>query len=447
MPEDPTKLPSMQSPTQQPPVVATDPKVEQLQNSMQALASTKPTGVQLIRNPQYLMDNAEELARKAVAPIAHAFKTDVAPQFVGVGGQIADAVGSTIFPNDYMRERTPVGKPDPFAYRGAPIPTPPPAAPSPVAAAPAAAGPTKDNGFVVPETAAKAPTAGVQELIAHQNASRTPVSNPYEGSAAGMAPPGGGVHGSIGVEGFQKQLQNIRALNANDPAPLGPGILHSTLNDEIAAWNARMDVGSAQDALASRMRGAGSREERAAYGQMANTVLSGQNQMGVAGIQQSGANARQDSVNGVQSRGQDVQARGQDLTHGLGMLQVGAQTRGQDLTHAGRMLTNESDMARANLSANVQREGQQAIERTHAADRAARTTQVAGTNAAHLATTGMQVDAQRESAKDKVIVDGLGGMFQFGRNRVWQPAHIDKNTGKMIPAGMVPIAPEKAQKP
>lgn len=137
-----------------------------------------------------------------------------------VAGQLMDKAGEAIGGSDYLRPRTPAPTYNAFAARPIlPAETPAqggaaPSAPALIAASPATgapapgAQPAKDNFDKQVQLAS---------LISAQNNNRTPVPNPYEGPAAGVAPPASGVHGSIGVEGFQKQLANIQALQT--PAP------------------------------------------------------------------------------------------------------------------------------------------------------------------------------------------------------------------------------------
>src|SRR5574343_527903 len=167
-------------------------------------------------DPMEGLKNMARGAGSAVAPVMSlgGDATRIGNELKTTGGMLADKVLGGIFGDQYQRERTnPAAGVDPFAYKGAPIPAPPtpsPAAPAvappaaaPIAGAPAPAAPGGDKFDKQVQLAS---------LISAQNNSRTPVSNPYEGPAAGVAPPAGGVHGSIGVEGFQKQLANIQAL-------------------------------------------------------------------------------------------------------------------------------------------------------------------------------------------------------------------------------------------
>jgi hypothetical protein len=133
--------------------------------------------------------------------------------------------------------------------------------------------------------------------------------------------------GSIGVDGYMRQLQNIRALNDMSP-PGGIGVLHSTQNDADAAWNARMDRSSALGDMQSAMRHAGTRTERAAYGQGMNELLRNQGQQQIQdarmGYELPLAMMREDT----QRRGQDTQLAATGLQ---GRNQLAAeQMRGQN---------------------------------------------------------------------------------------------------------------------
>lgn len=243
-----------------------------------------------------------------------------------------------------VRAAASAAAPDPFAYRGTPPPAPATApvatpakadTPAPVAApakvdtpAPAATGPTKENGYYIPEIAPKTPSAGTQELIDRQNASRTPVSDPYSGPAAGMAPPPGGTEGSIGVAGFQKQLQNIRAL---DDGVTGG---FNALSDPTEAENAEKTKRWAMGDVADAMKRAGTRTERASLGQLLNTMANNNSQQTISAGQQrtqrevaQGNNATH--LQGVVMQGdtQRTVAQGNNNTHLQGITMQGANQR------------------------------------------------------------------------------------------------------------------------
>ncbi len=193
---------------------------------------------------------------------------------------------------------------------------------------PAATGPTKENGYYIPEIAPKTPSAGTQELINRQNASRTPVSDPYSGPAAGMAPPPGGTEGSIGVAGFQKQLQNIRALDGGVTGGF------NAVSDPTESENAEKTKRWAMGDIADAMKRAGTRTERASLGQLLNTMANNDSQQTISAGQQrtqrevaQGNNAAH--LQGVVMQGdtQRTVAQGNNNTHLQGITMQGANQR------------------------------------------------------------------------------------------------------------------------
>lgn len=113
----------------------------------------------------------------------------------------------------------------------------------------------------------------------------------------------------VQVNGYNGAADNESMAKANairqqliDRQPQGWA---AVLADQNADWNARMDRQSIISGMQDAMRGAGTRTERAAIGQMMQTALAGQNQLAQESMRQDGIAAGL----GVQMRGQDIAAQ------------------------------------------------------------------------------------------------------------------------------------------
>lgn len=190
----------------------------------------------------------------------------------------------------------------------------------------------------------------------------------YSGGAAGMPSPQGNPNLGTAADNM-RQIQNMQALSASTPQG---GV--AILNDPNEAANAEKTKRWALDDAIANMKKAGTRTERAALGQLVNTMAAGQNATEVEGMRQGGQNTRQAGTNAVQMRGQDLthsaQTRGQDMQHQVGMgnidanlygtnmrVQEAATGRKHDLTKLGMINTNENSQIKART------EGLQAVER------------------------------------------------------------------------------------
>lgn len=190
----------------------------------------------------------------------------------------------------------------------------------------------------------------------------------YSGGAAGMPSPQGNPNLGTAADNM-RQIQNMQALSASTPQG---GV--AILNDPNEAANAEKTKRWALDDAIANMKKARTRTERAALGQLVNTMAAGQNATEVEGMRQGGQNTRQAGMNAIQMRGQDLthsaQTRGQDMQHQVGMgnidanlygtnmrVQEAATGREHDLTKLGMINTNENSQIKART------EGLQAVER------------------------------------------------------------------------------------
>lgn len=260
----------------------------------------------------------------------------------------------------------------PPAPAQAPAPTQAPAqapaqaaAPAPVqAAAPAPAGPAKENGYALPELAQKMPSAGTQELIGWQNASRTPVSDPYSGPAAAASP--APVSASSGVDDAKRQLENILALRADTPQG-GFNALPDT-NEE---YNAKKDAEYRMADMIDAMKRAGSPQLAEGIASMYRQKLAGETSKDTARINQQGhlsgigmqlpVTMRGQDIQAATARaGQGIQARGQDIQASTARAGQDVQARGQDI-HAATSVYNTDRTT--NSQAVIAAENNKAAER------------------------------------------------------------------------------------
>lgn len=231
--------------------------------------------------------------------------------------------------------------PDPFAYRGA--------APTPVAPVPPT--PTSTTSTTPMATPAPAPAPAPALPSA-------PLSTPAPSASQGMPAPralSGGVMSTPGVAGFMQQINNIRALSAQD----GPSyaILGGDRLDQQAAADARgKQLRDFQEAI---MR-APKRSQRQALTSLFAQYMQGDTSMSVA--DQNNAARLQEAQMGVEARAADaagqraVTARGQDLTAAyqnslLASQEADRVARLQD-SDAGRL--SAESIAAANRAAQVQ---------------------------------------------------------------------------------------------
>ena len=368
------------------------------------------------------VDGAMRSAGSAVsnAPIGAG---NVPGEIAYTGGKLMDTVLGGVFGADYQRERTgPKGvDADPFAYRGGSIPVPPPA-PAPVSA-PASAGPTKDNGYAMPEIAANPPTAGTQQLIAQQNASRTPVSDPYAGPAAGMPVPGAqGTAGTIGVEGLQRQLQNIRALEASTPQ----GGFNS-LPDYAEQQNAKSSAAS----MAENLKSIGSPRLREAVASMYRQQMANDSAANTANITQQGHLQGIGMQLPVTMRGQDLQAQtaheGQQVQSQGQHIQAQVAREGHQVQSQGQRLTADTSLRNAELQAQTAAAGNVSAENRTGM-------MVEG----QLGAAKVHADATKAASTNRYLGAPDGSLVNPVEGKVYRPAGKDKQ-GNPTPAGFYPL--------
>lgn len=233
--------------------------------------------------------------------------------------------------------------PDPFAYRGA---APKPAVPVP---------PTPTSTTSTAPMATPAPASAPAPTPALPSA---PLSAPAPSVSQGMPAPralSGGVMSTPGVAGFMQQINNIRALSAQD----GPSyaILGGDRSDQQAAAEARgKQLREFQEAI---MR-APKRSQRQALTSLFAQYMQGDTSMSVS--DQNNAARLQEAQMGVEARAADaagqraVTSRGQDLTAAYQNSMLASQeadraARLQD-SAAGRL--SAESIAAANRAAQVQ---------------------------------------------------------------------------------------------
>ena len=217
----------------------------------------------------------------------------------------------------------------------------------------------------------------LQSLISAQNSNRTPVSDPYSGPAAAGMPAPGGVAGSIGVAGYQAQLNNIRALGGGSteaapqyvPMPDAAPSLQKEVLDNIAG-----------------MRGISTRERARLMASVAG------------GADNTVTNRRGQDVNAATAaQGNSTTRRGQDITAATAGMQTRAQMRGQDLAHQLGMAGHAAHKDIAALNADVSLAGQ--------ANQAGIS---AASNDAALARAQVAADASKEHTKALTTAALLG---------------------------------------
>ena len=309
-------------------------------------------------------------------------------------------------------------------------------APSPVVAAPVAGAPAP----AAPGGDKFDKQVQLASLISAQNNSRTPVSNPYEGPAAGVAPPAGGVHGSIGVEGFQKQLANIQALRTPEPQTGGVAAADTetwqdkhnrektekwALEDQMRALksiNPNTDGGRAQLAAMGHLISSGQSAAASRYGADASSGASMHN----AGLAAQSASAR-DAAN-LQATG--MQVSGQDRNS---QRSANASMYGHN-THA------NTAMQDAMLRAQTAMQGHQVQRDTNAA-----------TNASALERTRMMVDEGRErtaagakESQNKLLMAGNEKLVNPLNPAEWYTRSGEK--GRFVEVGMPKPKDKKAEK-
>lgn len=313
-----------------------------------------------------------------------------------------------------------------YSNEGRSVPSPVVAAPVAGAPAPAAPGGDKFDKQVQ-----------LASLISAQNNSRTPVSNPYEGPAAGVAPPAGGVHGSIGVEGFQKQLANIQALRTPEPQTGGVAAADTetwqdkhnrektekwALEDQMRALksiNPNTAGGRAQLAAMGHLISSGQSAAASRYGADASSGASMHN----AGLAAQSASAR-DAAN-LQATG--MQVSGQDRNS---QRSANASMYGHN-THA------NTAMQDAMLRAQTAMQGHQVQRDTNAA-----------TNASALERTRMMADEGRHRTDQTALAEQnrqLAALYGF------KPELLDSRfgfnaAGQRIQFGLVQPKDKKAEK-
>lgn len=159
----------------------------------------------------------------------------------------------------------------------------------------------------------------------------------------------GGVFGGIDMAGANAIMARenkargemidsmIAANGGNGIAILGDGGIEAANAEKTNRW--------ALDDLESRMKGAGTRTERAAYGQALNQAIAGQNQQAAEAIRQEGIARGQDLGYGAKMAAQGLTARGQELGLQRAQERNDVIARGQDMragTAADRTASNEA---------------------------------------------------------------------------------------------------------
>ena len=340
-------------------------------------------------------------------------------------GQLADRVGAAVGGDDYMRERTPSPVYNPFAVRPAAS-----AAPAAGAPAPVAQGGDKYDKQVQ-----------LASLISAQNNSRAPVSNPYEGPAAGVAPPASGVHGSIGVEGFQKQLANIQALRTPEPQT-GGGVAAADTETWQDKHNREKTEKWAQEDQMRMLKGinpntAGGRAQLATIGRI---ISSGQS----AAASRYGADASSGaSMHSAQLGYQGGRERDAANLQATGM-QVSGQDRNSQRSANASMYGHDTHantaMQDAMLRAQTAMQGHQVQRDTNAA-----------TNASALERTRMMVDEGRErtaagakESQNKLLMAGNEKLVNPLNPAEWYTRSGEK--GRFVEVGMPKPKDKKAEK-
>ncbi len=307
-------------------------------------------------------------------------------------------------------------------------------APSPVVAAPVAGAPAP----AAPGGDKFDKQVQLASLISAQNNSRTPVSNPYEGPAAGVAPPAGGVHGSIGVEGFQKQLANIQALRTPEPQTGGVAAAADT-----ETWqdkhNRRMDEKWAQEDQMRVLKSinpntAGGRAQLAAMGHL---ISSGQS----AAASRYGADASSGaSMHNAGLAAQSASARDAANLQATGM-QVSAQDRNSQRSANASMYGHNTHantaMQDAMLRAQTAMQGHQVQRDTNAA-----------TNASALERTRMTVEEGRHRTDQTALAEQnrqLAALYGFKPDML-DPRFGVNAAGQRIQFGLVQPKDKKAEK-
>ena len=379
-------------------------------------------------------------AGAAVAPVMTlgGDATRIGNELKTTGGMIADKVLGGIFGGQYQRERTnPAAGVDPFAYKGAPIPVPPTPG-----ATPAPAAPTITPPAAAPVAGAPAPAAPggdkfdkqvqLASLISAQNNSRTPVSNPYEGPAAGVAPPAGGVHGSIGVEGLKQQLANMQALQT--PAP-SAGVAGADADTET--W---------QDKQNRQMSEKWAREDQLTAIKNANpalaaTLASVMNSQLAADTARHGA----DASSGASMRNASLAAQSARERDAANLQATGMQVSGQDRnsqrsTNAsmyGHDMHASTAMQDAMMRAQTAAQGHQVQRDTNAA-----------TNASALERTRMMVDEGRHRTDQTALAEQnkrMAGLYGF-KPELLDPRFGTNAAGQRIQFGLVQPKVKKDEK-
>ena len=280
-----------------------------------------------------------------------------------------------------------------------------------------------NKDIVMPRTEPAAPAAP-----AAAPANRTPASDPYSGPAAGMINPN--VTPTSGVEGFQRQLQNIRALS--DSAPTGG---FNTLADPTEAENAEKTKRWAIDDAVAKMKGA-DHGTQAALGKYIDALATGDTQSKIAAGNQQVQMRGQDTQQQIAGANNQVQMRGQALQQGLGMRQVGATERGQDISAANVAKQVEATLTGQQLhhDASLQQVGATLQgQQTHAATAAANVQ------------ANKEIHAADASSRERTAAQQLQANLQIGENRTLPPGvfpvggklyTIDKKTKLPVPFGM-----------
>lgn len=140
----------------------------------------------------------------------------------------------------------------------------------------------------------------------------------------------GGVFGTMdmaGVNGILERENKARGemIDLSIKANGGNGV--TSLPDYTAAENAEKTNRWALDDMVGRMKSAGTRTERAAFGQAMNAMISGQNQLDVEAT-------RGQNQAAIEQGRTAIAARGQDLNFASSVAQQGLTARGQDLNAA-----------------------------------------------------------------------------------------------------------------
>lgn len=413
------------------------PALQKIDAGMRGVHSAITAGaVDAIEKPS---SNYTINGQTATDPDVNGMKRPPGVDLGGAAGRLMDRVGEGVFGADYQRPRTQTHAMDPFAYRA------PAAAASPPGTATAPAAPITTPPAAVPAEPTTTPPGGdkfdkqvqLASLISAQNNSRAPVSNPYEGPAAGVAPPAGGVHGSIGVEGFQKQLANIQALRTPEPQT-GGGAAADTETWQDKQNREKSEKWAQEDQMrvfkSINPNTAGGRAQLAAMGQI---ISSGQS----AAASRHGADASAGaSMHSAQLGYQGGRERDAANLQATGM-QVSGQDRSSqrstDASRYGHNMHANTAMQDAMLRAQTAMQGHQVQRDTNAA-----------TNASALERTRMMVEEGRHRTDQTALTEQnrqLAALYGF------KPDMLDSRfgvnaAGQRIQFGLVQPKDKKAEK-